>query len=39
MKKVTKIFIVEDDAFYASLLKNEVLKNRLGFTTTWAVVH
>jgi DNA-binding NtrC family response regulator len=30
MKKIPKIFIVEDDAFYASLLKNEILKNRLG---------
>ena len=25
-----KIFIVEDDMFYASLLKNEILKNSLG---------
>lgn len=30
MKKSPKIFIVEDDAFYANLLKNEIVKNRLG---------
>jgi DNA-binding NtrC family response regulator len=30
MKNLPKIFIVEDDAFYASLLKNEIVKNRLG---------
>lgn len=30
MKKLPKIFIVEDDAFYANLLKNEIVKNRLG---------
>jgi DNA-binding NtrC family response regulator len=30
MKNLPKIFIVEDDVFYASLLKNEIVKNRLG---------
>ncbi len=30
MKNLPKIFIVEDDAFYASLLTNEIIKNRLG---------
>jgi two-component system OmpR family response regulator len=30
MKNLPKIFIVEDDAFYATLLKNEIVKNRLG---------
>lgn len=30
MKSLPKIFIVEDDVFYASLLKNEIVKNRLG---------
>jgi len=30
MKELPKIFIVEDDAFYASLLKNEIVKNKVG---------
>ena len=30
MKNLQKIFIVEDDTFYAELLKNEIEKNRLG---------
>jgi DNA-binding NtrC family response regulator len=30
MKTHPKIFIVEDDFFYASLLENEILKNTLG---------
>ena len=30
MKNLQKIFIVEDDTFYAGLLKNEIVKNRLG---------
>ena len=30
MKNLQKIFIVEDDTFYAELLKNEIVKNRLG---------
>ena len=30
MKNLPKIFIVEDDAFYGNILKNEILKNRLG---------
>lgn len=30
MKKLPKIFIVEDNAFYASLLENEIVENRLG---------
>jgi len=30
MKKLPKIFIVEDNVFYASLLKNEIVKNKLG---------
>lgn len=30
MKNLHKIFIVEDGAFYANLLKNELIKNRLG---------
>jgi DNA-binding NtrC family response regulator len=30
MKNSLKIFIVEDDTFYGSLLKNEIVKNRLG---------
>jgi len=35
MKKLQKIFIVEDDTFYASLLKNEITKNRLGSVETY----
>ena len=30
MKNLQRIFIVEDDTFYAGLLKNEIIKNRLG---------
>jgi len=30
MKNLQRIFIVEDDIFYAGLLKNEIIKNRLG---------
>jgi len=30
MKNLQRIFIVEDDTFYAGLLKNEIVKNRLG---------
>jgi len=30
MKNLQRIFIVEDDTFYAELLKNEIVKNRLG---------
>jgi len=30
MKKLPKIFIVEDNAFYAMLLKNKIFKNKLG---------
>mgnify|MGYP006091865061 FL=1 len=30
MKNLPKIFIVEDDAFYGNILKNEIVKNRLG---------
>jgi DNA-binding NtrC family response regulator len=30
MKKLPKIFIVEDNIFYANLLKNEIVNNRLG---------
>ena len=30
MKNLPKIYIVEDDAFYANILKNEIMKNRLG---------
>lgn len=30
MKKLPKVFIVEDDAFYASLLENEIVKNSIG---------
>jgi DNA-binding NtrC family response regulator len=30
MKKLPKIFIVEDDTFYANLLKNEIVKHTLG---------
>ena len=37
MKKLPKIFIVEDYPFYASILKNEIIKKKLGeieiFTT------
>ncbi len=30
MKKSPKIFIVEDDIFFASILKNEISNKRLG---------
>lgn len=30
MKKLPKIFIVEDDQFYANLLENEIVKNKAG---------
>lgn len=36
VKNLPKIFIVEDDAFYASLLKNEIVKNRLGQVETYS---
>ncbi len=35
MKNLPKIFIVEDDVFYASLLKKEIAKNRLGNVETY----
>ncbi|NQX98138.1 MAG: response regulator, partial [Flavobacteriales bacterium] len=35
MKNLPKIFIVEDDAFYATLLKKEITKNRLGSVETY----
>ena len=35
MKTLPKIFIVEDDVFYASLLKKEIIKNRLGSVETY----
>jgi DNA-binding NtrC family response regulator len=36
MKNLSKIFIVEDDAFYASLLKNEIIKNKLGHVESFS---
>ena len=35
MKNLPKIFIVEDDVFYANLLKKEIIKNRLGNVETY----
>ncbi|MBL4592298.1 MAG: response regulator [Flavobacteriales bacterium] len=35
MKNLPKIFIVEDDVFYANLLKKEITKNRLGNVETY----
>ena len=35
MKVLPKIFIVEDDVFYANLLKKEIIKNRLGNVETY----
>lgn len=35
MKNLPKIFIVEDDVFYAKLLQKEITKNRLGSVETY----
>ena len=36
MKNSLNIFIVEDDAFYANLLKNEIVTNKLGEVTCFS---
>ena len=36
MKNLPKIFIVEDDAFFASILKNEILKKSIGDIQTFS---